>query len=82
MTRAIWKDGRFSWGVIGVVVFLTVSLIAFDVAWRVIQLQFDTLLIYCVLVDLAAAVAAILVTCLVLRARRRAQDGVALVNTR
>jgi hypothetical protein len=68
MTRSIWRDGRFSWGVIAIVVFLTVSLIAFDVAWRLIRLQFDTFLIYCILVD----VAVIFVVGLLLRARRRA----------
>jgi hypothetical protein len=72
MPRSIWKHGRFSWGVIGMVVFLTVSLIAFDVAWRVVKLQFDTFLIYCVTVDLAAGVAVILIVRLSLRARRRA----------
>jgi hypothetical protein len=72
MTRAIWKDGRFSWGVIGILIFVTVSLIAFDVAWRVVRLQFDTLLIYCVVVDVAAAVAVILLVRLFLRLRRRA----------
>lgn len=64
---AIWKDGRFSWGVIGVVVFLAVSIVAFDAAWRLIKLQFDTLLIYAFLVDVAAAVALILVIRLFLR---------------
>lgn len=61
MVRAIWKDGRFSWGAIGAVVFLTVSLLGFDVAWRAISLQFDTLLIYSILVDAAAALVLILV---------------------
>jgi hypothetical protein len=68
MTRSIWRDGRFSWGVIAIVVFLTASLIAFDVAWRVIRLQFETFLIYCLLVDTAV----IFVAALLLRVRRRA----------
>ena len=68
MTRSIWRDGRFSWGVIAIVVFLTASLIAFDVAWRMIRLQFETFLIYCLLVDTAV----IFVAALLLRARRRA----------
>jgi hypothetical protein len=71
MGRAIWKDGRFSWSAIGVVVFLTVSLLGFDVAWRAISLQFDTLLIYSILVDAAAALALILVVRVLTRSRRQ-----------
>jgi hypothetical protein len=72
MTRSIWKNSRFSWGVIGVVVFLTVSLIAIDVAWRIVRLQFDSFLIYSVLIDVVAAVFVILVVRFFLRVSRRA----------
>lgn len=70
VARSIWKDGRFSWSAIGAVVFLTVSLLGFDVAWRAISLQFDTLLIYSILVDAAAALVLIVIVRLLTRTRR------------
>ncbi|HXC92312.1 MAG TPA: hypothetical protein VNV18_19285 [Stellaceae bacterium] len=73
MTPAIWKDGRFSWGVIAAVLFVTVSLVAFDLAWRAVKLAFDTLLIYCVIVDLAAAVVLFLAFRVCARMRRRSR---------
>jgi hypothetical protein len=55
MPRWLWHDGRLSWGVVGAALFLTVSLIAFDLAWRLVKLPFDTLLIAAVPIGLAAA---------------------------
>jgi hypothetical protein len=71
MVGSIWKDGRLSWGVIAVVVFLTLTVLAFDLAWRVVKIQFDTLVLYAVAVDAAAAVALAVVIHLILRSRRR-----------
>lgn len=70
MPRWLWTDGRLSWGVIAVVVFLTLSILAFDIAWRVVRLQFDTLAIWAVVIDAAAAVGVVLVARLLIRARR------------
>lgn len=70
MTRLIWRDGRFSWGPIGVLVFVTVSLLAFDIAWRVIEVQFDRLLIDALLVDVAAAAGLIILVRILLPARK------------
>jgi hypothetical protein len=72
MPRWLWKEGRLAWGVVGVVVFLTLSILAFDIAWRVVRLQFDTLAIWAIVIDAAAAVAVIVVARLLIRARRRA----------
>lgn len=72
MTGLLWKDGRLSWGVIGVVVFLTVSVIAFDLAWRAVKIPFEKLLIYAVIIDVAAAVVVVVVSRLIPRERRPA----------
>jgi hypothetical protein len=66
MMRLVWINGRFSWAVIGIIVFLSVSLIGFDLAWRLVQVPLRMLLVYAVLVDLALAFAATGV-CLILR---------------
>jgi hypothetical protein len=71
MTRALWTEGRLSWGVVAVVVFMTVSVLAFDLAWRFVTIQFDTLLIYAIVVDAAVAVALALVIRLLWRRPRR-----------
>lgn len=73
MTRVIWKDGRFSWGFMAAVVFVTVSLLVFDLAWRAIKLPFDTFLIYCVVIDLAAAAVLFLAFRLSARMLRRSR---------
>lgn len=72
MLRWLWKDGRFAWGAIAAAVFLTVSILAFDVAWRVVRLRFDALLICGVLIDAAAAAVLVLVARQLIRARRQA----------
>jgi hypothetical protein len=72
MPRWLWTDGRLSWGVIAVVVFATVSVLAFDVAWRVARLPFDRLAIYALVIDAAAAAAVIAIARRLIRARRRA----------
>ena len=71
MPRWLWTDGRLSWGVVAVVAFVTLSILAFDVAWRVFRLQFDTLAIYAIVIDAAAAAGVVLVARLLIRARRQ-----------
>ncbi|HEV2099458.1 MAG TPA: hypothetical protein VGR45_11120 [Stellaceae bacterium] len=61
MTRFVLVDGRFSWPFIGVVVFLTVSLVGFDFVWRLVKIPLISLVIYATLVDLATALAVILI---------------------
>lgn len=71
MPRWLLRDGRLSWGVVGAVVFVTASLIAFDLAWRLVKLPFDNLLIRAVAMDLAAALVVLSLVRVVLRRRRR-----------
>ncbi|MGH7077930.1 MAG: hypothetical protein ACREFU_07495, partial [Acetobacteraceae bacterium] len=60
MLRLIWVEGILSWTVVGVVLFCSLSLIALDLAWRVLKIQFDTLLIYAFASDVTAAIVVIL----------------------
>lgn len=71
MMRLIWTDGRFSWGLIGTIIFITLSIIIFDFAWRLISAQFYTLLIYGAAIDLATAVVVVFGARLLLRGKRR-----------
>lgn len=76
MLRLIWVEGRLSWIVVGVVVFLSVSLIALDLAWRLLKIQFDTLLIYAFAIDVMAAIVVILIALAVRRSlSRRARSS-------
>ena len=70
MPRWLWRDGRLSWGVVGAAVFVTVSLIAFDLCWRLVKLPFVTLLIAAVPIDLAAALVVLALVRVVLRRPR------------
>lgn len=72
MPRWLWKDGRFGWGAIAAVVFLTLSILAFDIAWRTLRLPFGRLVIGAALIDAAVAIAAVLVARRLVRARRQA----------
>ena len=56
MMRFFWVDGRFCWPFVFVVVFIAISALAADFAWRVLVIPFDTLLIYVLLIDAAAAI--------------------------
>jgi hypothetical protein len=46
MLRLLWIDGRFAWPLVAIVAYLTLTLIFMDYAWRVLVIQFDTLLLY------------------------------------
>ena len=61
MPRFIWVDGRFSWWLVGAVIFLTLSALGFDMAWRLVKIQFDTLVLYGAAIEFAAAIALILI---------------------
>jgi hypothetical protein len=61
MPRFLWVDGRFSWWLVGAVIFLTVSALGFDMAWRLVKIQFDTLVLYGIVVEFAAAAALLLI---------------------
>ena len=55
MKRFFWIDGRLSWPFVTAVVFCTVSLIGLDLVWRIVVIQFDTLMIFAVVANLVAA---------------------------
>jgi hypothetical protein len=38
--RIIWRNGRFSWPFVVLVVYVALSLYAFDFAWRVVETPF------------------------------------------
>lgn len=56
MKRHFWVEGRLSWPFVASVVFATVSLMGLDLVWRIVTIQFDTLLIYAIIVDALVAV--------------------------
>ena len=68
--RLVWADGRFAWPFVVAVTFVCVSLVAVDLAWRVFNLPFDTLLLRAAGLDLVAAVAVILLYRTIARAKR------------
>ncbi len=72
MIRWVWVDGRFTWPVIVTVVFLSISLVGFDLVWRLVKIQLRGLLLYAMLADAAAALA-VAAICVFLR--RRWQSG-------
>jgi hypothetical protein len=69
MTRIFWVDGRLAWPLVGVIAYLSVSLIVLDYAWRIVTMQFDTLLLYALAI--AGPLFAVAVA-LILRLRGRA----------
>ncbi len=71
MRWSLWHDGQLSWGFVGSVVFATVLLIAHDLAWRLITVQFETLLICGIAAGLAAAVLLIVAVRLLSRRPQR-----------
>jgi heme/copper-type cytochrome/quinol oxidase subunit 2 len=46
MIRLFWVDGRLSWPLVALIAYLSAALVILDYAWRVIVVQFDTLLLY------------------------------------
>ena len=54
MMRLFWVDGRFAWPFVVTLAAMTVFLVAFDFAWRLLRIPFESLVIY------AAAIAIIL----------------------
>jgi hypothetical protein len=66
MKPMFWIDGRLPWPLVATICFLTLSLLALDFAWRVITIQFETLLIFAVLGNLVG-LSVLLMVCLRLR---------------
>jgi hypothetical protein len=47
----VWVEGRLAWPLVAAVVFVAVSLIGVDMAWRFWVLPIERLLLYAVLAD-------------------------------
>ena len=56
MKRLLWVNGRLPWLLVASVVYLTVSALIVDYVWRVLVIQFDTLLLSAVVIDAAVAI--------------------------
>jgi MYXO-CTERM domain-containing protein len=56
MKARVWVDGRLSWPLVAIIVFLAVSLVAVDLAWRVLVMPFDRLLVSAATIDGLVAV--------------------------
>jgi hypothetical protein len=54
--RLLWTEGRFAWWWVGVVVFVSASLLVFDLVWRLVRMQIDTLAIYLISAEAATLV--------------------------
>jgi uncharacterized sodium:solute symporter family permease YidK len=65
--RLFWVDGRLPWPLVALVAYLSLALIVLDYAWRVIVVQFDTLLLYAFAIAVPLFV---LVVALMLRYRK------------
>jgi hypothetical protein len=57
MTRFFWVDGRLSWPLVALIGFLTIWLLVLDYVWRVVTVQFETLLIFAVVSFVAGLLA-------------------------
>ena len=68
--RLFWFDGRFGWPLVIGIVFVTITLFVGDLVWRVVHMPFDTLLIYVVLADAAAAILLVAVYLSLVRGKR------------
>jgi hypothetical protein len=55
MMRLIWVDGRLAWPLVVAIVYVTCCVLGFDIAWRLLVLPFDRLVIYAAVLDLAVA---------------------------
>jgi hypothetical protein len=61
-----WIDGRLPWPLVATIGFLTLSTLILDFAWRIVIIQFETLLIFAAFGNLVG-LGALLLICLRLR---------------
>ena len=55
MMRLFWVDGRFAWPLVIAVAYVTLSVVGFDFAWRLVVLPVSRLVIYAAVLDLVVA---------------------------
>jgi hypothetical protein len=69
--RWIWSDGQFSWTFVALLVFLTVTLVVFDLAWRMFVIRFGALALYATIFVAAGIIILTLASIVGRRARGR-----------
>ena len=68
--RLLWVNGRLGWPFVIAMIFITVTVVMMDFAWRIALIPFASLAAYTVIADLAAAALLIVGYLVVLRPRR------------
>jgi len=69
MKQMLWVNGRLAWPVVATMVFISVSLLSLDFAWRIVIVPIETLLLTGGLITTAVAIA--LLAAYLLRSRHR-----------
>jgi len=74
MKKYVWIDGRFSWYLVFILVYIDASILVTDYLWRIVTTPIETLLTF-VLLGNVAVVLVIIVTLLFVR-RYRSRSAV------
>jgi hypothetical protein len=70
MKRLFWVNGRLSWPLVVAIAYVSASAVILDYVWRVVVIQFDTLLLSAIVAVVAGTI--LLVLCsYVLRRQHR-----------
>jgi amino acid transporter len=70
MKRLFWVNGRLPWPLVVAIAYVSVSAVILDYVWRVVVIQFDTLLLLAVAAEVAGAILVVL-CCYALRRQDR-----------
>jgi hypothetical protein len=60
MRRLFWVNGRLSWPFVIAVAYVSVSAVILDYVWRVVVIQFDTLLLSAIVAVVAGTILLVL----------------------
>ena len=60
MKRLFWVNGRLSWPLVVAIAYVSVSAVILDYVWRVVVIQFDTLLLLAVAAEVAGPILVVL----------------------
>ena len=55
MKRWFWRNGRLPWPLVFIVVYLSLSVLAVDYAWRVVKMPIETFMSYAIIVGTCLA---------------------------
>ncbi len=61
MTRLLWVNGRLGWPLVVAVAYVSLSVVAVDYSWRVLEMPFAQLAAFSAALDLAVAALLVLV---------------------